>query len=396
MRRQRPQKGHLYKRGNWWVLRYRQVENTGGELKTVQRAVQLVERTGEYRSKICVLRSDIFKNKMAEINKNNDSREVPAGAYRIGDFIENVYLPHVKRYKRPSTHKGYKDIWEDHMKARCADVFLCDVKTRDVQRLLDRIADEDKLAPNSLKHNKHFLSGVYKFAKKQNHVPRGFENPVTNADIPEAPEAQETYAYSLEEVKTMLMLLPEPSRTSVAVAALTGMRASEIRGLEWSAYDSTAKTISVTQSRWRKYTTAPKTKKSRAPIPVIPYLAKILEAHKLREGNPTTGPMFRNGRGNPLCIDSLGQRVIRKVKGIDWHGWHAFRRGLATNLNRLGVDDSVIQRILRHSTVAVTQGHYIKTVSADAVKALQQFENALENSLMCATVRQNEEQVVVN
>jgi hypothetical protein len=24
-----------------------------------------------------------------------------------------------------------------------------------------------------------------------------------------------------------------------------------------------------------------------------------------------------------------------------WCGWHAFRRGLATNLNRLGVDDSV-------------------------------------------------------
>jgi len=55
------------------------------------------------------------------------------------------------------------------------------------------------------------------------------------------------------------------------------------------------------------------------------------------------------------------------VKGINWQGWHAFRRGLATNLNRLGVDDSVIQAILRHNKVAVTQGHCIKTVSADAV-----------------------------
>jgi hypothetical protein len=45
----------------------------------------------------------------------------------------------------------------------------------------------------------------------------------------------------------------------------------------------------------------------------------------------------------------------------EWRGWHAFRRGLATNLNRLGVDHSVIQRILRHSTVAVPQACYIKT-----------------------------------
>jgi len=32
-----------------------------------------------------------------------------------------------------------------------------------------------------------------------------------------------------------------------------------------------------------------------------------------------------------------------------WHGWHAFRRGLATNLHALGVDDKTIQAILRHS-----------------------------------------------
>jgi hypothetical protein len=35
----------------------------------------------------------------------------------------------------------------------------------------------------------------------------------------------------------------------------------------------------------------------------------------------------------------------------EWHDWHACRRGLASNLNRLGVDDSVIQQILRHSRV---------------------------------------------
>src|SRR5215467_7515760 len=55
--------------------------------------------------------------------------------------------------------------------------------------------------------------------------------------------------------------------------------------------------------------------------------------------------------------------------GLCWHGWHGFRRGLASNLNRLGEDDSVIQRILRHSTVSTTQNHYIKTASPDAIAA---------------------------
>src|SRR5215471_5803790 len=64
----------------------------------------------------------------------------------------------------------------------------------------------------------------------------------------------------------------------------------------------------------------------------------------------------------------------------EWHGWHAFRRGLATNLHRLGVNDKTIQAILRHSNVAVTQACYIKIVSADAVTAMQQLESTISFS----------------
>jgi hypothetical protein len=42
-----------------------------------------------------------------------------------------------------------------------------------------------------------------------------------------------------------------------------------------------------------------------------------------------------------------------------------------------GVDDSVIQGILRHSTVATTQNHYIKTSSPDAIAAMRQVSEAL-------------------
>ena len=53
--------------------------------------------------------------------------------------------------------------------------------------------------------------------------------------------------------------------------------------------------------------------------------------------------------------------------------WHAFRRGLATNLHQTGVQDKVIQRILRHSNVAVTQACYIKTADADVQRAMEQL-----------------------
>jgi integrase len=85
----------------------------------------------------------------------------------------------------------------------------------------------------------------------------------------------------------------------------------------------------------------------------------------------------------PINLDALARDVIApglaKVD-VRWCGWHAFRRGLATNLFRLGVPDKTIQRILRHSNVAVTQNCYIKTVDEDASAAMRSLEISLKNA----------------
>ena len=147
--------------------------------------------------------------------------------------------------------------------------------------------------------------------------------------------------------------------------------------------------LNVTRSVWRNTVGDPKTAKSKAPVPVIPQLAQKLKAHRQRCGNPMAGPIFSNSVGHPLDLNACYQREMKDVlkrAGIVWHGWHGFRRGLASNLNRIGVDDSVIQRILRHSNVATTQNHYIKTASPDAIAAMRQFSEAL----LCSTCAPDE------
>ena len=91
--------------------------------------------------------------------------------------------------------------------------------------------------------------------------------------------------------------------------------------------------------------------------------------------------MFLSSAGKPVNLDALAAKVIVPMitkAGVQWHGWHAFRRGLATNLYLLGVSDKIIQRILRQANVAVTQNCYIKTADSDAVAAMRQFEQSLE------------------
>jgi integrase len=82
-----------------------------------------------------------------------------------------------------------------------------------------------------------------------------------------------------------------------------------------------------------------------------------------------TGPaIFQAGNGKPLNLDNLARRVVAPI--CEWHGWHAFRRGLATNLHALGVDDKTIQAILRHSNMSLTMNVYVKSVSESQVSAM--------------------------
>jgi len=53
----------------------------------------------------------------------------------------------------------------------------------------------------------------------------------------------------------------------------------------------------VSRSIWNGRVSDPKTRKGRAPVPVIRQLAERLEMHRLRSSNPTVGPIFANSGG---------------------------------------------------------------------------------------------------
>jgi integrase len=317
----------------------------------------------------------------------------------VTEFVEKVYLlEYVEKQLRAATLKQYRDVWEDHLKPRIGKLTLRGFRTVHGEQLLAQIAAQTRLGRSSLKHIKAFLSGVFKQAKRLG-ILDGV-NPIQDVSIPRTREPEETYAYSLSEATRMLSFLAEPERTIVLTAALTGLRKGEIRGLYWQDFDG--QTLSVRRSIWNSVENAPKTNRSKAPIPVVKQLADALEMHKLRTGEKLAQPhmpIFQAGNGKPLNLDNLVRRVIVPAltrcavcgKREDehakaehefkldtsipsWHGWHAFRRGLATNLHTLGVDDKTIQAILRHSNVALTINVYIKSVTESQVNAMDVLE----------------------
>jgi integrase len=303
-------------------------------------------------------------------------------------------------------------MWEGHfaMRPAIAGKLLSAVETSDVYGWLAEVAEQDRnkrgepLKRNTLHHIKSFLSGVFTLAKCHGYF-KG-ENPVRGAILPEAPEASETYAYSLEEIASMLAVLPEPARTMVATASFTGLRRSEFRGLVWEGYGNGE--LRVTRSIVEGEIQEPKTRASKAAVPLLPSLAAVLDMHRQRDGEPTSGPIFRtslktaidpNNVLNRQILPALNRCAICKRSETEhsakltheyrrdqalpeWHGWHAFRRGLGTNLYRLGVTDKTVQGILRHSDVATTMAYYVKPLAADSVNAMKALDSVL--CLNCA------------
>lgn len=398
--RHKKQSGYIYQRAGWWVLRYREDVIENGQVVRRQLAKQLAEVAPEH-SRLKRPPKSIEEQAEKFLRPLNDGESKPQQTETISAFVDSRFLPQLKQRVRPSTYAGYVARWESQLQPRCGEMRLRDFRVISAQQVIDSIHRQNpEMKRSTLAHLKNLLSLIFDEAERLELLPRGAGNPVRLVRLPnDAPHDDETYAYSLPEVQKMLAIIPEPAATICAVAAFAGLRRSELRGLEWTDYDG--EQLMVNRAVWEKFTNEPKTKRSKAAVPVIPQLKAILEAHKLACGNPTTGPMFANGEGKSTNLNNILNRVIlpalnrcaecRKDKadhaGVShefrrddslpmWHGWHAFRRGLATTLYGLGVDDLMVQQILRHGDVAVTRQHYIKTTSEQSVAAMAKLDSA--------------------
>jgi len=410
MTEQAGQKGTIVKKNGWWVLRYRATARENGIARRVLRAKRLglvaefppKRHRGRDGKDVPNAIANTASEFLANLNKQERGSS-DASLVRLGEFVETVFLPFIKAQRRPSTYKNCSDIWRVHLKARAEKSWLRDIQTFDVQTWLNEIettdlvrelTDEEKklsdeelaelketlrLTHSSLARIKSFLSGVFKHALQMGFL--SGVNPATGTSIPKGKDSAETHAYELRTIQKIMGVLPEPASTIIALAGIAGLRRGEIRGLLWENYSG--QTLRVTQSIWNSHVNTPKTPASQDDVPVIPALKTKLDLWRLRCGNPASGLIFPSSTGTPIELNNVLNRVIlpalQKAR-IPWHGYHAFRRGLATNLHDAGVNDLTIQRILRHSDVSVTRRAYIKRLPQQATDAMEKIQTAMDKA----------------
>lgn len=310
------------------------------------------------------------------------------------DFIDLVYLPICLKVKRPATAQAYADAWKilkPHVPEKLALRDFGPKAGRDILHGLDQ-----NRAKSSFTRLKYFLYGALEYAISQEIIGNGtsgWGNPMAHVEQPKGLDPVEKQPYSAEEIATMLRVVTDQvARTMILVAALLGLRKSEIAGLCWEDIDEARQTIKVRRSIYwsrkpkldadgpceilRYNVGQTKTKGSRAELPISPRVLTALLA--LKPSPNATGWIFRKkGPLDPANLVSYHIAPELAKAKIQWRGWHSFRHGVATLLDRPDVTPKTAQQLMRHSNITTTLNVYTHADSKAARKAAEALDAAL-------------------
>jgi integrase len=169
-----------------------------------------------------------------------------------------------------------------------------------------------------------------------------------------------------EEIRALLGKLEGPYYVMAFLAAVTGLRVSELLALKWADVDFAAGEMNLTRAIVCQHVGPLKTAASQKPVPMDAGLSALLLDWRGRcpynqEQDYVFASLAKYG-AQPLWPSSAMSNHIRpaaKLAGILKHvRWHVFRHSFATLLKGNGEDVKTVQESLRHADSKVTLDTY--------------------------------------
>lgn len=163
----------------------------------------------------------------------------------------------------------------------------------------------------------------------------------------------------------------EPVRTAFLIAAVMGMRRSEIFGLKWADVDFDRAILHVRRSFVDGVVGPPKTESSRRPLPIPPQALDALTAWQEKSSYSAADDWVFASKvcfgKQPMLPGVLWQRnVAPAIERAEITkpklGWHSLRRSYASLLLSSGASLRVSMELMRHSTPEMTLSTYAQTV----------------------------------
>jgi integrase len=362
------------------------------------------KKTGETKRSLSGALRLKLNDKMQTVNSQESSRR-PGSDMTLAQFWETRYLPYCEEIveltgeprRKPSTVRGYRQIWKQHLKGHFGETTLQDYEPWTGTTFLQSLTAKQGKA--TLKHIKALGSSIFKRAVIEKRIK---VNPWYDVEMPEdAIESDATEHYTLAEVEDFVSALVAhvDCQLVITLACFMGLRPGEIAALRWEDFDD--EYVHIRRSVVRGIVGTPKTPESLASLP-LPIQVKIPLQLWRKESGKSEGYVFESRNGTPVDLHNLAARVIRphvegpayrikgklqecvrcnevpKASGVAWKTLYAGRRGAITAIiENNGGNLAIGQALARHKNQITTATFYKKPITPQAfLKGMKQLEAA--------------------
>jgi len=310
-------------------------------------------------------------------------------------FAEQWFEDYGKEHLRDRTYYRYRQLTE-RTYAAIGHLPLCKIQPRHLLKFYQQLAEPGQnqrtggaLAPKTIKHYHTFISSVLERAYKWGVI---LENPAHRVDSPKAPKKDLDFLDEAEIVQLLEALEQEPVEHQAMLQLLiySGMRRSELLGLEWQDIDFATGVVSIVRTSQYCtekgiYTDTTKTQESQRSFKVPRNVVEVLERHrwaqraqrrKLGDQWQDSGRLFTKWDGSPMSLNTpylIFQKLLSK-SGMRQVSLHSLRHSNATLLINQGINIKAVSSRLGHSQTSTTMNtyaHQIKSADAAAADALE-------------------------
>ncbi len=347
-----------------WEFRFYETNAIGARV----RQSLVVGDQAQYRTE-----GEARKATQALLMQLND--DTPRGQIDIPTFgaLLDRYIEH-ELPERHSTRSAHLSDIRKHIRPRWNDYPVDKVKPMAMEQWLRSLA----LAPKTKVHIRSLMHVVMKCAERWGVIEVG-KNPVTLVRVKNASKRMKRpQILEVAQFFELLKHLGEPYRTMVMVAQCTGLRISEILGLQWGDFDFGKHTFMVQRSSVGGRVDDVKTEYSRDFVPLDLRLEELLLRWRgFSTFSESTDWVFANPQtGKPYHQESLKKHQLRrsaKLIGLpDGIGWHTFRHTYRSWLDETGAPMKVQQELMRHASITTTMNVYGRAMTDSKRKANSQ------------------------
>ncbi|MER8397493.1 tyrosine-type recombinase/integrase [Mesorhizobium sp. M1348] len=287
-----------------------------------------------------------------------------------------------------STRTAYAEHVNIHIVPLIGARKLSQFNTPHVHAFADELAKDR--SPAMVKRIVRSLGAVFVEARR-----RGLAatNPVSDAKVKtnDRRKSKRPEIPTKAELRTILDATPTQGkhRALIVTALFSGLRASELRGLRWNAFDLKRGVLTVKGrvDAWGDFG-LPKTSAGERDVPLAPMAINALKQQRLSVANGPDGLVFPSDEGTPLDHHNILSRVWTPLLvgaglfrlhptrldadgaplKIAKYNFHALRHAAASLFIEQKLSPKRVQMIMGHSSITVTfdtYGHLFEDDAAD-------------------------------